>query len=381
MILRRKFLLTILSLLILGALVAVAYSRSETVREAVYQLWRTNSSKIDSLVQSAALIGLALVLGSIWLRKRGPTLEVKPAVRLWLIGFFASMLIVGSFIVYINPRDIYPTRFFPDRAPPSRHYKTELYPQLDYAPDIVVFGSSRAWALNDEHMQAALGLRLFNAAVSSGSILEDITFARFMEATAATTTPFPDVLLVEVTPGEVRDISQQSSTWPPTIFPYMDRDMLADALHRRITAVVSIARFSESFLIIRRSTDTDRDGYTILPDGSASRPLASASELNALIDTRIDINRNVRWCDAVDPGFSNSIDTIIETADAHHSAVIFYFSPRDPRFFEETMTQNPTYQGCADAYSAYLDSLSQTHDNVFFVDYIDPNLLHLQSIP
>jgi hypothetical protein len=94
---------------------------------------------------------------------------------------------VLAFNAVVDPWGGLGTGFFPTLVPTDKPVKAALIAKLPRAPQLVVFGSSRALKIDPAYLQARLGQRGFNAAVSDGNtedawaLLSDI-HARFPNA-------------------------------------------------------------------------------------------------------------------------------------------------------------------------------------------------------
>lgn len=83
----------------------------------------------------------------------------------------AAVLLVAvlTFGVVVDPWGQIGTGLFPSLIPTDRPAKVALVERLRAAPQVVIFGSSRALKLDPAYLQRKTGQRGFNAAVSDGS--------------------------------------------------------------------------------------------------------------------------------------------------------------------------------------------------------------------
>jgi hypothetical protein len=107
-------------------------------------------------------------------RKLGrPSLEHAPGdPRRFLVATLVAastlLLAVLAFDVVVDPWGQLGTGFFPSLIPTDRPVKAGLVDRLADAPQLVIFGSSRALKINPTYLQRRLGQPGFNAAVSDG---------------------------------------------------------------------------------------------------------------------------------------------------------------------------------------------------------------------
>jgi hypothetical protein len=93
--------------------------------------------------------------------------------RRFLIAVLASgaalVLLVGAFNALVDSYGVVGTHLFPTKILTDREFKADLAAGMKRPPDVLIFGSSRAWKLNPALIQRATGRTAFNAAVSGGS--------------------------------------------------------------------------------------------------------------------------------------------------------------------------------------------------------------------
>jgi len=102
-----------------------------------------------------------------------PALEHAPGnarrfVAGTLVAAAALLLAVLTFDVVVDPWGQLGTGIFPSLIPTDRPVKVALIDRLPKAPQLVVFGSSRALKLDPSYLQRRIGQRGFNAGVSDG---------------------------------------------------------------------------------------------------------------------------------------------------------------------------------------------------------------------
>lgn len=104
------------------------------------------------------------------------------ALTLLLTGL-GFVLAVGTLNAIVDPLGIVGTGLFPTKVMTDRQIKVDLVAALPEAPQVVIFGSSRAWKLDPEFIRAQTGLVTFNASVSGGRPPDAWAFANLIHAT------------------------------------------------------------------------------------------------------------------------------------------------------------------------------------------------------
>jgi hypothetical protein len=104
------------------------------------------------------------------------------ALVLLLTGL-GIVLAVGALNAIVDPFGIVGTGLFPTKVMADRQIKVDLVAALPEAPQVVIFGSSRAWKLNPEFIRAQTGLVTFNASVSGGRPPDAWAFANLIHDT------------------------------------------------------------------------------------------------------------------------------------------------------------------------------------------------------
>lgn len=87
-----------------------------------------------------------------------------------------------AFNVVVDPYGRLGTGFFPTLIPTDRPVKVALVERLARAPQLLVFGSSRALKVNPSYLQRRLGQTGFNAAVSDGEPEDTWAFLAYLHS-------------------------------------------------------------------------------------------------------------------------------------------------------------------------------------------------------
>ncbi len=292
--------------------------------------------------------------------------QISPRNFLLIMTMGAAflLLIVAGTILSVNPRGMY----FSDRFVPHqlliRGSKTQGYFALSTPPDLVIMGSSRAFTLSPAYIHSNTGLTTYNMAVEGGRIEDFLIQTRQLQ-------PFPPVLLIEVQEGLPREPNDIASRAPLRWLPYMRPETALLTLQKRLEGLIDLDQFAEAIHIANFAEFYERqpnEWPRFNADGFAARTTITAPELEQALLTDIG-NIPPARCEGVDEISQSEVAALIEIAEAQDSAVIFYISPLHPRYYDALLRDEPEYQRCYAAFTAYMNELTQAHDNVFFLDY------------
>lgn len=100
--------------------------------------------------------------------------QKRPGVR-WgrfvaglLVAAAVLVAVVGAFNLLTDPWGVFGVGIFPPRVNQDRSTKADLIAELEQPPELLIYGSSRAWTIEAARVQQSTGLRTFNAAVTAG---------------------------------------------------------------------------------------------------------------------------------------------------------------------------------------------------------------------
>jgi hypothetical protein len=331
--------------------------------------WVRATQATTQLIGDLALLFVIIALGWVITQKffHLSDDEPKPAYRLalaWLVGIAGTLVIVAGIILLVNPRGMY----FNDAYQPYdlliRGQKTDTFLNLAETPDLVIMGSSRAFTLPPAYIQEKTGMTAYNMAIEGGRIEDFLIQIRKM-------TSFPDVLLIEVQEGLPRQPEDIAARAPLNWLPYMHHETALLTLQIRLTGLFDLNQLAEAIYTTHYYDwygRTQKEWPLFHADGFAFRPPLTASELEYQV--LLDIGRipAVR-CNEVDARSQADGIELVHLAKAQNTSVVFYISPRHPRYYEALMRDDPEYQACYAATITYLHQLAYSEPNVFFLDF------------
>lgn len=85
-----------------------------------------------------------------------------------LVAAAVLVAAVAAFNLLTDPWGVFGIGIFPPRVNQDRSTKADLLAELEQPPDLLIYGSSRAWTVEAARVEQATGLRTFNAAVTAG---------------------------------------------------------------------------------------------------------------------------------------------------------------------------------------------------------------------
>jgi hypothetical protein len=100
-----------------------------------------------------------------------------------LVAAAALVGVVAAFNLLTDPKGVFGTGIFPPRVNQDRSTKADLLTGLKAPPELLIYGSSRAWTLEAARVERATGLRTFNAAVTAGRPADAYVFTEVVHDT------------------------------------------------------------------------------------------------------------------------------------------------------------------------------------------------------
>jgi hypothetical protein len=107
-------------------------------------------------------------------------------------ALLAAVVLVGAvaaFNLLTDPWGVFGVGIFPPRVNQDRSTKADLLTGLKEPPEVLIYGSSRAWTVEAARVARATGLRTFNAAVTAGRPADAYVFTEVVHDTWPRATP------------------------------------------------------------------------------------------------------------------------------------------------------------------------------------------------
>lgn len=332
--------------------------------------WLAASAATKDLLSGIALLAILIILSV--LIARDALLPSDNAIShaprfligMWGTGFALAFGLIAATIVVINPLGMYFANQYPSYQLLLRGSKTEGYQRLPQTPGVVIMGSSRAFTLSPAYIEEQTGYSAYNMAIEGGRIEDILIQARQMQA-------LPKVMMIEIQDGLPRQPNDIAARAPLSWIPYMDFRTALLTVQKRLEGLVDINQLAEAVYTARYGAvyaHQPREWPLFESNGFAVRTLISAPELEQAI--LLDIgNIPPAQCEAVDQTSQADVDTLMQMAQAHNTAIVFYMSPWHPQYVESLLANNPLYQTCHALSLEYMNAHGQSSDQVFFLDY------------
>ncbi|MBN2385601.1 MAG: hypothetical protein JXB85_01175 [Anaerolineales bacterium] len=251
---------------------------------------------------------------------------------------------------------------------PSRTAKYELYHRLATTPQVVILGSSRAMRLQPTYVQQTLGYTAFNWALESGESEDFVIALRYMLSQNET---LPEAFLIEVAPPLPQGVDLVVEHAPIQLLPWLDRDVAWRTILDQLKTPLSFQALTDAVYIpLRMLVFGSTQGVsTFGPEGQFIHdPMLVLTDRNALLQNNIE-NLPAPHCQQLDGGGIRNIEEFAQIATEHHSAMIFYVSPRHPAYYSAVMLPDAEYLTCQAALTEYMHALEQRFDNITFLDF------------
>lgn len=357
-----EWLLLLMVIIAIGLLVRpmaiyyASYFRGDYTTRAILQL-----ILISGAVLLAVLAWTARMLGTSQSTEDAVTGK-NTMLSYFVIGLLISMIGIASFNIIIDPWDLYGMKVFPSRVNPARRVKLEQYLALTKSPELIVTGSSAAFAIDPSYIEETLGLDAFNWAFNAGEPPEIAVLLKYI---ALKTDTLPEVVVLQLkNNGKFESLYNQV---PIQMLPYLPPLPLVEQIGTRFSELFSIHQLTDSIYTYRAVTIMELESmqkYYYLEDGKRYYDDLSFSE--QAMEVQLYRTSN---CKEVPQAMVKGLDDIIAIIDENNSSLIIYISPFFPGAYEEYLADNADFQYCNQVIVDHMASLAESHENVFFKNY------------
>ena len=291
-------------------------------------------------------------------------LPSRSLILTWGVGLMLAMGLIAGIIVTIDALGMYFGSPYPSYQLLVRGLKTDGYNQLPEAPDIAIMGSSRAFTLSPTYIHDQTNLTAYNMTVEGGRIEDVLIQVRQMRVV-------PKVLFIEIQEGLPRQPNDIAARAPLKWLPYMSASTALLTIQKRLEGLLDMNQFAQAIYTARYApiyNHQPKEWPEFAPDGAAIRPPITASELERAL--LVDIgNIPAEHCDHIDEASQADLNTLIQIAAEHHTALVFYISPWNPRYYDAVLRDDSQYQQCHNRTVEYIQQLTEAHKSILFLDY------------
>ena len=336
------------------------------------------SNAVVVLIESFALLVFLLIIISTYvsekiLKKDDSRAETSPKKEFDRLFKFSWRFFVGLLfgalviIVLVNPRGLYRASIFPQLFDNTRQEKFSYYLDLPEIPKIVIIGTSRTLSISPEYIEASLGYSAFNFGISGPQLDDSLLVANFIFDHSGSQKP--NVILFEL--GRVYRINPERTAQvsPLRFIQYMEPEMRILAVKTRIQELFNIHQLSEALYVLQavKNIETLPSYWTVTPNGFTN--FQPPFTLEEDIDRYMTSGMAEFSCgDKKITEGEEYLREFVSLAEDNDTAVIFYFSPLHPFFYQEYFGNNPKFVRCFNVVREFLLGLEAEHDYVFFED-------------
>ena len=312
------------------------------------------------------IIGIILILPSSMIQKNQQPEEDGYLSRYVLISVLVSFLIMLMVVVSVNPHGRFPWDPYPFTTTAAHNQKIKIFERMDYKPQIIVLGSSHAYAVSAEYLSKVTGKSAFNMSVGGAGPIDELALARYVIDKSR---PAPLLFLVEMVATDL-DTSVWQFSIPLNLIGYLPNKNRMPVLKSVFTDTISMKSLTDSMFLF--SNQNIPKIITFLPDGTGVRSgtIDYAKNVKKQIPPVYDRNR----CYILDEDGKQAIEELISVARANKISLVFYRSPLNIEFFDHVDLDDPKYKKCQSLLSEYMLSVTELNPNVYYVDlmYYEP---------
>lgn len=323
------------------------------------------------------LVLLMLVLDSNWSM---PNLS-KSASPVWSISFGAILVIAFLMAYYANPHDRFSGQRYLFLDIRARNIKTALYEKLDYNPQIVILGSSRAFTFPPEYIYQKTGYRTFNFSVEGATLFDYFWQLKYILSKRTQSQQSPQALIVDIAaymPSGLNTpkVAQKNySLQPLTTLPYLTLRQQKEVLFEYGEDILSTQSVSDSlYLITHPFLTPEVQAITFQADGFGIRkPITHEDYLNIL---RSDLNDYKytgagNFCTELDSQGVELLQQLISTAKQNHIGVVLYQSPLNGTVLQKLILKDPRFDQCQKLWADLMNQVKSTNPNVWVIDLVN----------
>lgn len=363
----KKFLLYIASVLLLG----IGFLSIDPTFPSEYTIFSSNFEKI---FYTLSLTSLVLLISSSSVREPvagGP-------IFAWKTALAAVLLMVASCFLLANP---YGTLPWMQRSAyiglKFRTTKLDLYKAQETTPEILIFGSSRAFSIDPTTLESILNKKAFNFSVEGGSPVDFLAFYNYYQQ--HTNSAGPSLVLIElVSPRVGVNVWEQSI--PIEMTPYLPPALALKHIEKLIANSININSIADALYITFYPPDEQKN-WLLLKDGHMEPQIpdreaafqAGASKAKATI-TRIS------QCDSLDKDGITAVRQLVEITRHSNTAIVFYRSPLSIDFYNSVDTNTDLFIKCQTLFDEFMDSLQKNNPHVYFTDLSRYNSISDQGL-
>jgi len=297
----------------------------------------------------------------------------------WVIGFGVTLILSIATSYYANPHARFPSQRYLFINILARNLKTNLFEKIDYNPQLIILGSSRAFTIESDYVDRKTGYKTFNFSVESGTVVDYFWQLNYIldhekEALQPLRTLVIDVApsipsgLIPATQAEITFSKQ-----PLAMLPYISLDYQKDVLFQYGEDIVSSQSLSDSLYLMAHSSLTPQAQAIIFQsDGFGLRkPTTHEDYVNNMKSNLVNVNDYGYFCAKLDSQGEELLTQLVSTAEKHNIGVVLYVSPVNGTVLEKILLKKGPFNRCQKLWADFMNSLKSKHPNVWYRNLID----------
>jgi hypothetical protein len=301
--------------------------------------------------------------------------------RGWLASFGIILIISVLITYYANPHDRFPFQKYLFTTVAARNIKSAFYEKIDYDPQLIIMGTSRAFTLSPEYISEKTGYKTYNFSVEGARLVD--FFWQLNYIIHQHSEP-PQALLIEIgdarlpsglTPESTKQLT--FSFQPLSMLPYFSLDQQKEVILAYGEDILSAQSFSDSIYLISHPLLTPAlQTWTFQKDGDAIRmPVTHEIYLSALQANINDLEAARDGAGYLCTGFEDEgkelLKQLITTAEQYHIGVVLYQSPVNGTVLQKVLIKNEQFDRCQKLLTDFMDGLKSEHKNVWYINLVD----------
>lgn len=299
----------------------------------------------------------------------------------WLVGFVAILLISAATSYYANPHNRFPIQKYLSIIPNARAIKIAFYEKLDYDPQLVIMGTSRAFTLSPEYIYLKTGYKTYNLSVE-GAMISDyfwqLDYILHQERNS------PQALILDIgaphIPSGLTPAARARMTLslqPFSMLPYLSPSQQKEVILAYGEDILSLRSFSDSLYLISHPQLTPASQtWTFQGDGYGIRKPITHESYESGLELEIINFQNLEgaggyFCNRVEAGGEELLEQLISGAEQHNIGVVLYQSPVNGTLLRKLFIKNEQFYQCQKLLTDFVNRLKSKHKNVWYINLID----------
>jgi hypothetical protein len=289
---------------------------------------------------------------------------------IWGISFGAVLLVSFATSYYANPHGRFPVQRYLSTFPLARSVKSALYNELDYNPQLIIFGTSRAFTLSPAYLHQQTGYTAFNFSVEGARGIDLIWQLNYIldqkiepphVLIVETAVPIPSGLETEELTREI--LAKQ----PFAMVPYMTRDQQTKLLMGYGEDIFSDQSFLDSLYLMTHPLLTpDKQTWQFQADGFGIRKPVPAKMYHLAVQSEMkSFNNSAYYCADLDDERKEFLKQLVKKAAEQHIGIVFYISPLNETALQKVFRKNPLFFQCQKAWEDFMSQVKSEYSNVW----------------